>query len=73
MTEFPFDFPPLVNTAGDCPPDCGHSGAEHAAFDAGMIQGRIGSDDDENPFDPYTHGPECDAWVYGHSAGSCDR
>lgn len=52
---------------GGCPPDCGHSEAEHLAFDEGVATGRARGIDVENPYDDASL---ADAWATGHSVGA---
>lgn len=46
------------------PDQCGHSDAEHEAFDAGMLAGERGIDPSENP---YSHDELSETWLIGHS------
>ncbi len=51
----------------ECAPDCQHSRAEHAAFDAGFKAGVSGIECDPH----YSDALLCEAWRFGYSAGSC--
>lgn len=59
----------LLDNVG-CHPDCGHSEAEHLAFDEGLATGRARGIDVECPYqDPLLH----EAWATGHSVGCQDH
>lgn len=53
-----------------CPDDCDHTSAEHIAFDAGVIAGERGEDDEAAP-----RGPNDlrEAWLAEHSVGLMNR
>jgi hypothetical protein len=52
-----------------CSDDCGHSKAEHVAFDAGV---RAGERDDDDAC-KYSMSHLREAWLTGHSVGSINR
>jgi hypothetical protein len=53
-----------------CPDECDHSGAEHAAFDDGVVAGENGDGEDDCP---ETDSNLCEAWLAGYSVGSLNR
>lgn len=63
--------PPLALAPGSagCPPDCGHTPEEHAAFDRGVGDGYAHGWDCENPYNVDTQYPEWDAWETGVTLG----
>lgn len=60
----------LSNDNGGCLPNCGHSEAEHAAFDRGVSDGLAVGIEAENPFDSKNSYAEWDAWETGKSVGA---
>jgi hypothetical protein len=59
---------PASDLFGGCPPDCGHSAAEHTAFDQGLRDG----EQDQNT-NPYRAPLLRFAWDSGHSVGVMNR
>jgi hypothetical protein len=52
-----------------CPPDCGHSDAEHEAFDAGIMTGEREGWEAKNPYSERDQYDLWDAWETGVSVG----
>lgn len=52
----------------ECPPACGHSAAQHVAFDVGFIMGQHGLD--RCPFD---QGALRTQWLIGHWVGKSNQ
>lgn len=57
---------------GGCPPDCGHTEAEHEAFDAGVVAGRTGMPEETCPH-KVAFSDLREAWLTGYSVGALDR
>lgn len=55
---------------GGCPNKCGHTNAEHTAFDLGVRDGERGIDGEACPYDSVILR---DAWQTGHSVGMLNR
>jgi hypothetical protein len=60
------------NDSPSCKQDCGHSKAEHAAFDLGIVDGEAGLCSSLNPY-PHDLGSLRDAWSAGHSVGAINH
>jgi hypothetical protein len=56
-----------------CPEDCGHTAAEHFAFDEGLNAGEKGEGPLDCPADFYIHPELREAWLSGQSVGLLNR
>ena len=59
-----------LNQCLGCGDDCDHSDEEHAAFDAGVMAGCDGVDQEKNP---HQDSELREAWFIGHSVGALSR